>query len=78
MAIPDDPFPSVPFSLICEDCDGGMEVESHEDAIRLGWTDIVFAPDLLMANFLGLCPGCRQKQIEEQLQQGRNLPPSCD
>lgn len=76
MTLPEGVSPSVPFSLACEDCDGGMEIGTYEEAIRLGWTDIVFAPNQLMANYLGLCPECRQRQ--EQLQQGRNLPPRCD
>jgi hypothetical protein len=43
----------VPFSLACEGCDGGMEIGSYEEAIAAGWTDICYAPDLSMANFLG-------------------------
>lgn len=60
-ALPDD----VPFSLTCSECDAGMEVTSHSEAIALGWLDIVFAPDLPMANFLGLCPECRRQAEAE-------------
>ena len=63
----------VPFSLICECCDGGMEIESYEAALAAGWTGIVFAPDLLQANFLGLCPECRQREQDEEL---RRKPPA--
>jgi len=56
----------VPFSLVCEGCDGGMEIGSYEEALRAGWTDITYAPDLPMANFLGLCPECRQWRDDEE------------
>lgn len=57
----------VPFSLTCEQCDAGMEIGSYEEAIEQGWTDIVYAPEQLMANFLGLCPECRQRlEMEER------------
>lgn len=76
MRLPPDFPPDVPFSLTCESCDGGMEIGSYEEALLSGWTDIVFAPEQLLANYLGLCPECRQR--EEQLQRGRCLPPHCD
>lgn len=78
MSLPEGASPSVPFSLACEGCDGGMEIGSYEEALASGWTEIVFAPEQLMANYLGLCPECRRRQEEEQLQRGRNLPPHCD
>ncbi len=49
-----------PFSLVCLECDAGMHIESHAQAIAEGWTDIDYAPDLPMANYLGLCPDCRE------------------
>ena len=58
--IPDD----VAFSLICSECDGGLHLHSKEEALEEGWTDIEFAPDLPMANFLGLCPHCRREEEE--------------
>jgi len=68
-------FPAdVPFSLTCEGCDGGMEIESYEAAIAAGWTEIDYAPDLPMANFLGLCPVCRQWREDQE--RGRNVPPA--
>jgi hypothetical protein len=70
--------PDVPFSLTCEGCDAGMEIGSYDEAIVSGWTEIVFAPDLMLANYLGLCPECRRRQEEEQLQRGRDWPPCCD
>jgi hypothetical protein len=54
--------PDVVFSLVCEECDAGSNVISHEQAIVEGWTDIVYAPDLPMANFLGLCPDCKREE----------------
>ncbi len=62
-SLPDD----VPFSLTCRECDAGMEVVSYSEAIALGWLEIDFEPDLPMANFSGLCPGCGQ-QAEEQIE----------
>jgi hypothetical protein len=64
----------VPFSLVCDTCDGGMEIESYEAAIAAGWTDIIYAPALSMANFLGLCPKCRQREEDEE--RSRKLPPA--
>jgi hypothetical protein len=50
----------VPFSLVCSECDAGMNIESHDQAMAEGWTEIDYAPDLPMANFIGLCPDCRE------------------
>src|SRR5205823_184360 len=67
--------PDVPFSLLCESCDGGMEISSYEEAIAAGWTEICYAPDLSLANFLGLCPECRRAQEEEErARSNRSLP----
>lgn len=52
----------VPFSLVCEECDAGLEIRNYEQAVTAGWTNIVFAPDLPMANFVGLCPDCRREE----------------
>ncbi len=51
----------VPFSLVCETCDAGMEIESYEQAVAEGWTGIEYDPDLPQANFVGLCPDCGRK-----------------
>ena len=51
----------VPFSLVCETCDAGMEIETYEQALGDGWTDIQFTPDLPQANFVGLCPECSRE-----------------
>ena len=72
--VPGDIPADVPFSLACEGCDGVMEIESYEAALAAGWTGIVYAPDLLQANFLGLCPQCRQKDQDEERR--RKLPPA--
>ena len=50
----------VPFSLVCYECDAGMDVRSHEQAVAEGWTRIDFDPGLPMANFVGVCPDCRE------------------
>jgi hypothetical protein len=68
--------PDVPFSLVCQTCDGGMEIESYEAALAAGWTEICYAPDLPMAYFLGLCPRCRQWQEAEELR--RSAPPATE
>jgi Fe2+ or Zn2+ uptake regulation protein len=54
--------PGVVFSLVCERCDAGMEIETHEQAMDEGWADISYEPDLPSANFLGLCPDCRRAE----------------
>lgn len=59
------PNPDIPFSLVCVNCDAGMEIASHDEAIAKGWTEIEFAPDLPMSNYLGLCPDCRHEETAE-------------
>jgi len=49
-----------PFSLVCACCDAGMEIESPQQARLAGWTRLQSAPDLPMANWLGVCPDCRE------------------
>ena len=51
----------VPFTLVCQECDAGMDIHSHEQALAAGWTDIDYAPDMPMANYVGLCPECQEK-----------------
>lgn len=57
----DDPN-DVPFSLVCINCDAGMDISSMEEAIARGWTSIECDPDLPMANFVGYCPDCRREE----------------
>jgi hypothetical protein len=38
-----------------------MEIESFDHATAEGWSGIDYAPDLPMANFIGLCPECRER-----------------
>jgi hypothetical protein len=78
MSLPEGMDASVPFSLACESCDGGMEVGSYEQAISEGWTDICFTPDLAMANYLGLCPECRKREEEEEARRRAGLPPAAE
>jgi hypothetical protein len=51
---------AIPFSLVCTDCDAGVEIRSYEQGLAEGWTKIEYAPDLPMANFIGVCPECRE------------------
>jgi hypothetical protein len=48
----------VPFTLVCCECDAGMEIASSDEAVAAGWSEIDYAPRLPMANFLGVCPDC--------------------
>lgn len=57
----DSSLSDVPFSLVCEMCDAGMELGSYQEAIEAGWSDITSALDLPMANYVGLCPDCRRE-----------------
>lgn len=54
--------PEPVFSLVCQQCDAGMDIESEEQAIEEGWSGIEPAFDLPQANYCGLCPDCRQEQ----------------
>ena len=48
---------SIPFSIECFSCDAGTEIDSAEQAIAKGWTNI--QPDNGAAwNYLGDCPDC--------------------
>ncbi len=51
-----------PFSLTCVMCDAGGDIDTPEQAIEEGWTEIVEATDLAMANYMGLCPICRKEE----------------
>lgn len=51
-------FKDVPFTLTCAECDAGTGIESYEEAVAEGWAEITYAPDLPMANYVGLCPEC--------------------
>ena len=46
-----------PFSLTCGECDAGMDIGSHVEAVAAGWTDIIF-DDGPSWNFVGTCPDC--------------------
>jgi hypothetical protein len=49
------------FSLVCYDCDAGMNVGSEQQAVSEGWSDIDYAPNLPQANYVGLCPDCKER-----------------
>lgn len=57
------------FSLICRDCDAGMEIVSYDQALSEGWTAIVADPGLAW-NYVGLCPDCRRAEEERDRQNG--------
>ena len=57
---PDADANDICFSLVCYHCDAGMHIDSHEQAVVEGWTDIEYYPDLPMANYIGNCPDCRE------------------
>jgi hypothetical protein len=52
--------PEPVFSVVCCYCDAGQGIPTEEMAMDEGWTEIEPDPDLLQANFLGICPDCRQ------------------
>jgi hypothetical protein len=49
-----------PFSLVCRECDAGMDMRSSDQSLAAGWCEIDYTPELPMANFAGLCPDCRE------------------
>lgn len=57
-----DEIDTTVFSLVCENCDAGNDMLNEVDARAAGWTQIDFAPDLPMANFIGLCPDCNKER----------------
>ena len=57
--------PEPPFSLTCWYCDAGQGIASEEAAMDEGWIEIEPAPQLLQANFLGVCPACRERHVAE-------------
>lgn len=59
-----DPEPV--FTLVCCECDAGMDILTEEQAIAEGWTGIEPAPHLPQANYCGLCPDCRREQLLEE------------
>lgn len=50
-----------PFTLVCLECDAGLDIRSEEQAKAAGWTQIDYAPKLPMANYVGLCADCQEK-----------------
>jgi hypothetical protein len=50
------------FSLVCLNCDAGEGIESEEQAIEEGWSEIETAFALPQANYCGLCPDCRSAE----------------
>lgn len=53
------PEPEI-FSLACSECDFGEGITTEAEAIEEGWSQITPAPDLPIANFVGICPCCRR------------------
>jgi hypothetical protein len=69
MARPEPIGDDVGFSLICRDCDAGMEIISYDQALSEGWTAIVADPGLAW-NYVGLCPACCRAQDERDRPKG--------
>jgi hypothetical protein len=63
-----------PFTLVCAQCDAGDHITSYDQALTEGWTRIEFAPDLPMANYVGICPDCRD-DFEGIMQDGNVTRP---
>jgi hypothetical protein len=56
------------FSLSCQYCDAGTNVESREQAEAEGWIELE-EDDGLSWTWLGICPDCRPQWDRD------NLPP---
>lgn len=54
--------PEPVFSLVCRECDAGMDIDTEEQATLEGWSGIEPAFDLPQANYCGLCPDCQKEQ----------------
>jgi len=52
---------AVAFSLECDGCDAGMDIETLEQAVLLGWIEI-YRDDGPAWNYLGECPDCQRKE----------------
>jgi hypothetical protein len=52
--------PEPVFTLVCRHCDAGEHIETEEQAIGEGWSEIEPAYALPQANYCGLCPDCRE------------------
>ena len=50
----------IAFSLTCAHCDAGDGITTEREASDASWTRIQAAPDLPMANFVGVCPVCQE------------------
>lgn len=53
---------AAPFALTCERCDAGGEIETYDEALNFGWSEIRDEPDRRPASFIGLCPDCRLRE----------------
>ena len=68
---PKDTIPdNVVFSLICLECDAGMDIVSYDQALSNGWTRISNDPEGLAWNCIGLCPDCRRAHDDRDRQYG--------
>lgn len=47
--------------LVCSECDAGMDLTLSQ-APKEGWTRLTYAPDLPMADFVGVCPDCLEEE----------------
>ena len=51
----------MPFTIDCSECDAGTDIKTIDRAVTEGWAEIDYAPGLPMANYIGLCPECRER-----------------
>ena len=60
--------PGVPFSLECCGCDAGMEIETPEQAVKLGWKSLCRDDwgDGMAWNYVGECPDCLRKEQQRK------------
>lgn len=55
----------LPFSLCCEFCDAGVDVDTYVQAVTDGWTHLQFDPTGFWWTWLGVCPDCRAEYEQE-------------
>jgi len=48
-----------PFTLVCRHCDAGEGIDTEEQAIGEGWSEIEPAYALPQANYCDVCPECK-------------------
>lgn len=52
------------FSLMCSECDAGMDVVSYEQAMLRGWSDMMPDDHGMSWTWLGTCPDCKMAELQ--------------